>query len=256
MPTIFGTSIKRREDPRLITGSATYTDDITLPGMTYAVMVRSPYAHAHVKSIDTSAARSMPGVLGIFTGQDVKAAGFGDIPCAWVVPGSNTKTPPHPPLAVDTVRYVGDAVAVVVAEDRYLARDAADAVLVDYEPLPAVVDAYQATQSGVPQLHADVPDNVDFHWTVQGGDVDSAFRDAAVVVRDRIINRRLIPNAMEPRSALAQWNASMGEITLWSTTQNPHIARFLLSGVTGIPEHKIRVIAPEVGGGFGSKIPV
>jgi carbon-monoxide dehydrogenase large subunit len=255
MPTIFGTSIKRREDPRLITGTATYTDDLTLPGMAYAAIVRSPHAHARVKGIDASATRSMPGVLGVFTGEDMKAAGFGGIPCAWVVPGSNTKTPPHPAMATETVRYVGDAVAVVVAEDRYLARDAADAVQVDYEPWPAVVDAYQATQPGAPQLHADVPNNVDFHWTVQGGDVETAFRDAAVVVRDRIVNRRLIPNAMEPRSALAQWNAAMGEITLWSTTQNPHIARFLLSGVSGVGEHKIRVIAPEVGGGFGSKIP-
>jgi carbon-monoxide dehydrogenase large subunit len=158
-------------------------------------------------------------------------------------------------LAIDTVRYVGDAVAVVVAEDSYLARDAADAVEVDYEPLPVVVDAYKATQPGAPQLHADVPNNVDFHWKVAGGDVDKAFTEADAVVKERIIQRRLIPNAIEPRAAVAQWNAAMGEITLWSTTQNPHIARFLLSLVSGIPEHKIRVVAPEVGGGFGSKIP-
>lgn len=255
MPQLFGTSIKRREDPRLITGQAMYTDDLTLPGVAHAAIVRSPYAHARLRSIDTSAARALPGVVGVFTGQDMKDAGFGSIPCAWVVPGADTKTPPHPPMATETVRYVGDAVAVVVAEDRYAARDAAEAVEVEYEALSTVVDAYQATRSGAPQLHAEAPSNVDFHWKVEGGDVDKAFAQADVVVKERIINRRLIPNAMEPRAAMAQWNAAMGEVTLWSTTQNPHIARFLLSGVAGVPEHKVRVVAPEVGGGFGSKIP-
>jgi carbon-monoxide dehydrogenase large subunit len=197
----------------------------------------------------------MPGVLGVFTGKDMKDAGFGPIPCAWVVPGSNTKTPPYPPIAIDTVRYVGNAVAIVVAADRYAARDAADAVEVDYEPLPVVVDPWKAGQKGAPRLHADVPDNVCFHWNVAGGDVEAAFRSADVVVKDRIVNQRLIPNAIEPRAALAQWTASTGEFTLWVTSQNPHIARFLLSLDTGTPEHKIRVIAPEVGGGFGSKIP-
>lgn len=255
MGTIFGTSIKRREDPRLITGQAVYTDDIVLPGMAHAAMVRSAHAHARIKSIDPSAARGMPGVVGVFTGHDIQAAGFGGIPCAWVVTNADTKTPPHPALATDVVRYVGDAVAVVVAEDRYLARDAADAVVVEYEPLPVVVDAYAATLAGAPQLHVDVPNNVDLHWKVEGGDVDKAFAEADVVVQERIVNRRLVPNAMEPRAALAQWNQAMGEVTLWSTTQNPHIVRFLLSVVSGIPEHKIRVVAPEVGGGFGSKIP-
>ena len=252
---IFGSAIKRREDPRLITGQAKYTDDFVLPGMAHMAVVRSPYAHAKIKAIRTKKAAAMEGVLGVFTGKEMKDAGFGPIPCAWVVPGSNTKTPPYPPIAIDTVRYVGNAVAIVVATDRYLARDAAEAVEVDYEPLPAVADAEKATAKGQPQLHADVPNNVCFNWTVQGGDVDAAFKAADVVVKERIINQRLIPNAMEPRAALAQYNSAMNEVTLWATSQNPHIVRFLLSLDTGIPEQKIRVIAPEVGGGFGSKIP-
>ncbi len=252
---ILGSAIKRREDPRLVTGQARYTDDFVLPGMVYMQVVRSPYAHARIKKLDTKKAASMPGVLGVFTGQQMKDAGFGPIPCAWVVPGSDTKTPPYPAIAIDTVRYVGNAVAIVVAQDRYQAKDAADAVDVDYDPLPVTVDAYKATTAGEPQLHADVANNVCFHWKVSGGDVDAAFRNADVIVKDHIINQRLIPNAMEPRAALADYARASGELTLWSTTQNPHIERFLLSLDTGIPEHKIRVIAPEVGGGFGSKIP-
>ena len=252
---ILGSAIKRREDPRLITGQAKYTDDIDLPGMVYMSVVRSPYGHARIKRIDTKKAAAMPGVLGVFTGQQMKDAGFGPIPCAWVVPGSETKTPPYPPMAIDTVRYAGNAVAIVVAADRYQARDAADAVDVDYEPLPVVVDAFKATQPKAPQLHGDVPNNVCFHWHVTGGDVESAFKSADVIVKDHIINQRLIPNAIEPRGAVAQYLGATGEITLWSTTQNPHIARFLISLDTGTPEHKIRVIAPEVGGGFGSKLP-
>jgi carbon-monoxide dehydrogenase large subunit len=252
---IFGSGIKRREDPRLLTGQGKYTDDFVLPGMVHLSVVRSPYAHARIKKIDAARARSLSGVLGVFTGQDMKDAGFGGIPCAWVVPNSDTKTPAYPPIAIDTVRYVGNAVAVVVAEDRYRARDAADAVQVDYEPMPAVVDPWKAAQKGAPQLHADVPGNVCFHWKVAGGDTEAAFKSAEVVVKDRILNQRLIPNAMEPRAALAHYVSASDEVTLWVTTQNPHIVRFLLSLDTGIPEHRIRVIAPEVGGGFGSKIP-
>ena len=252
---IFGSAIKRREDPRLITGQAKYTDDFVLPGMAHMAVVRSPYAHAKIKAIRTKKAAAMEGVLGVFTGKEMKDAGFGPIPCAWVVPNSETKTPPYPPIAIDVVRYVGNAVAIVVATDRYAARDAAEAVEVDYDPLPAVADAEKATAKGQPQLHADVPNNVCFKWTVKGGDVDAAFKAADVVVKERIINQRLIPNAMEPRAALAQYNSAMNEVTLWATSQNPHIVRFLLSLDTGIPEQKIRVIAPEVGGGFGSKIP-
>ncbi len=252
---IFGSAIKRREDPRLITGQAKYTDDFVLPGMAYMTVVRSPYAHAKVLRLRTKKAAAMDGVLGVFTGQQMKDAGFGAIPCAWVVPGSDTKTPAYPPIAIDIVRYAGNAVAIVVARDRYLARDAADAVEVDYEPLPHVADAEKATQKGQPQLHAEAPNNVCFHWKVSGGDVDAAFKSADVVVKERILNQRLIPNAIEPRAALAQYSSAMNEVTLWVTSQNPHIVRFLLSLDTGIPEQKIRVIAPEVGGGFGSKIP-
>ncbi|HEY7112566.1 MAG TPA: xanthine dehydrogenase family protein molybdopterin-binding subunit [Thermoanaerobaculia bacterium] len=252
---IFGSGIKRREDPRLLTGQARYTDDFVLPNMAHMAVVRSPYAHARIKAVRTKKAAAMEGVLGVFTGPDMKAAGFGSIPCAWVVPGSDTKTPPYPPLALDTVRYVGNAVAIVVATDRYLARDAADAVEVDYEPLPAVADAAKAVEKGRPQLHADVPNNVCFKWTVNGGDVDAAFQGADVVVKERIVNQRLIPNAMEPRAALADYRSATSELTLWVTSQNPHIVRFLLSLDTGIAEQRIRVIAPEVGGGFGSKIP-
>jgi len=179
---IFGSAIKRREDPRLITGQAKYTDDFVLPGMAHMAVVRSPYAHAKIKAVRTKKAAAMEGVLGVFTGKDMKDAGFGPIPCAWVVPGSDTKTPPYPPIAIDTVRYVGNAVAIVVATDRYLARDAAEAVEVDYDPLPAVANAEKATEKGQPQLHADVPNNVCFKWTVKGGDVDAAFKSADVVV--------------------------------------------------------------------------
>src|SRR5918996_357060 len=204
MANIFGTPLKRREDPRLITGQAKYTDDFTLPGMAHLAVVRSPYAHARITRVDTKRAASMPGVLAVFTGQQMKDAGFGSIPCAWVVPNANTKTPPYPPIAIDTVRYVGNAVAIVIADDRYRARDAADAVEVDYDPLPAVVDAVKATRPG---------------------------------------------------AALARYDAATGDLTFWVTSQNPHIVRFLIGLTCGIPEHKAHVIAPEVGGGFGSKIP-
>ena len=252
---IFGSAIKRREDPRLITGAAKYVDDFVLPGMAHMAVVRSPYAHARIKSIDGSKALAVPGVVAVYTGQQMKDAGFGPIPCAWAVPNANIKMPPYEPIAIDTVRYVGNAVAVVIAESRYAARDGVDAVEVDYEPLATVVDAFKTTQPGAPQLHAEVPENICFKWTVAGGDAEAAFKVADVVVKERIINQRLIPTAMEPRACLAQYSPAMNEVTLWASSQNPHIARFLLSLDTGIPEHQIRVIAPEIGGGFGSKIP-
>jgi carbon-monoxide dehydrogenase large subunit len=177
------------------------------------------------------------------------------IPCAWLLPNANLKTAPYPVLASEAVRYVGDAVAVVVAETDYQAWDALELIDVDYEALPAVVDPQKAADAGAPQLHAEAPGNIAFHWTVAGGDVDAAFEAADVVVRDRIIQQRLIPTAMEPRGAVAQFIPATGELTLWNTTQNPHIVRFIMSVVTGVPEDRLRVIAPEVGGGFGSKIP-
>lgn len=251
---IFGSGIRRREDPRLITGTAAYTDDITLPNMVYAAMLRSPYGHAKITRIDTAAAAGAPGVLAVYTGADT-AGELQPTPCAWLLPDSDLKIASYPCIATDTVRYTGDIVAVVVAESCYQAYDALDLIEVDYDPLPATVDPEKAAKDGAPQLHPDIPGNQAFHWTVVGGsDIDQAFADADVVVRDRIRQQRLIPNAMEPRAAVAQYTKATGELTLWNTTQNPHILRFLCSGVTGIPEDRLRVIAPEVGGGFGSKI--
>ena len=252
---IFGSGIRRREDPRLITGGATYTDDVTLPGMVHAAILRSPHAHARITGIDTSAAAAASGVIAVYTGADTEGS-LAPIPCAWIPPESDVKPVAHPAIAKDFVRYQGDGVAVVVAETRYQAEDALELINVSYEPLPAVVNPAAAMEAGAPQLHEDAPNNQAFHWVAVGGDPDAAFAEADVIVSDTIIQQRLVPNAMEPRSAVASWLGSMGELTLWSTSQNPHIARFLGSLVTGVPEHKIRVIATEVGGGFGSKIPV
>lgn len=250
---IFGSGIKRREDPRLITGKAQYTDDISLPGMVYMAIVRSPHAHAKIKSINTSQAKAMKGVVAIFTGSDVDLG----VPCAWLIPGSDLKTPKHPALAQGKVRYEGDAVAIVIAENRYLAQDAAEAVQVDYEVLGAVVNPEEATKPGAPQLFDDVPNNIAFRWVASSGDdnVEKAFKEADVVVTERIVQQRLQPTAMEPRSAVAQWNGPAEEMTVWVTSQNPHIHRHIMGLVLGIPDHKLRVVAPEVGGGFGSKIP-
>ncbi len=251
---VFSSGIRRREDPRLITGRASYTDDIKLPEMAHAAILRSPYAHAAIKSVGTSGAASQPGVIAVYTGADTAKA-LNAIPCAWLIPNSDLKTPAHPAIAADKVRYVGDAVAVVVAETRYQAEDALEHIAVDYEPMDAIVSPKGAAQDGAPQLHDDVPNNIAFTWAMAGGDTDAAFSEADVTVSDTITLQRLIANPMEPRSAIAQWVAATGELTLWNTSQNPHIARFLTSVVTGVPEHKVRVIAPEVGGGFGSKIP-
>jgi len=252
---IFGSGIRRREDPRLITGGATFTDDVQLPGMVHAAILRSPHAHAKINSIDTAAASEAPGVVAVYTGADTDGV-LNPIPCAWLPPDCDIKAVAHPAIAKDVVRYQGDAVAVVVAETRYQAEDALELINVDYEVLPSVVSPEAAMQPGAPQIHEDAPNNQAFHWIAAGGDTDAAFADADVIVKDTILQQRLIPNAMEPRSAVANWTRSMGELTLWSTSQNPHIVRFLGSLVTGIPEHKIRVIATEVGGGFGSKIPM
>jgi len=252
---VFGSGIRRREDPRLITGSAHYTDDITLPGMLYAAMLRSPHAHAKILSIDTSAAESAPGVVAVYTAANTEGD-LNPMPCAWLLPNSGLKVADYPCLARDVVRYVGDVVAVAVAETRYEAYDALDLIAVDYEPLEAVTDPWMSAQPGAPRLHGNIEGNQAFHWTVSGGDVEAAFRNAEVVIRDRIVQQRLIPTAMETRAALANYVQASGELTLWNTTQNPHIVRFLCSLVAKIPEDRLRVIAPEVGGGFGSKIPV
>ena len=250
---VFGSGIRRREDPRLITGAATYTDDLSLPGMLHAAMLRSPHAHARITKIDASAAKNATGVMAVYTGADIGDA-LKPVPCAWLLPNANLRIATYRAIATDTVRYVGDVVAVVVAESSYQAHDALELVEVDYAPLPCTLEPQAAMQAGAPQIHADVPNNEAFSWSVSGGDVDAAFRNADVIVKERIVQQRLIPTAMEPRAMLAQWSAASGELTLWNTTQNPHIVRFLCSVVTGVPEDKLRVVAPEVGGGFGSKI--
>jgi carbon-monoxide dehydrogenase large subunit len=249
-----GTSIKRREDPRLITGEAKYLDDIQLQGMVHAAILRSPHAHARIKSIDTSRAAALPGVVGVFTGADFKA--LPALPCAWQAGG--VKNNPNTPrvLEIDKVTFTGAGVAVVVAEDRYTAEDALALVQVDYEVLPAVVDADEATEPGAPQLHENAPNNVCMDWSCGNLEAtDAALQQADVVVRQHLINQRLIPTAMEPRGAIAQYLPATGEFTVWMTSQAPHVMRLLMTAfIFGIPETKMRVISPQVGGGFGSKI--
>jgi aerobic carbon-monoxide dehydrogenase large subunit len=240
----------RKEDARLVTGETNWTDNLVLPGMLHMVFVRSPMAHARITSVDLSAARSMPGVIAAFSGADF-ADEQGSLPCAWPVT-EDIVIPAHPPMATDEVRYVGEAVAVVVARDRYEAADAAAAVDVSYEPLPPVLDIRTALDEGSPKVHE--AGNKSFEWVFAQGDVDEAFRGAPVVIERSYRQQRLIPSAMEPRAVLAMCEA--GEFTLWSATQIPHVLRFLLAVVTGIPEQNIRVIAPDVGGGFGSKLQV
>jgi carbon-monoxide dehydrogenase large subunit len=249
---LFGARVKRREDPRLITGRGKYTDDIQLPGTTYAVFVRSPYAHARIKNVNVEKALKA-GAIAAVTGKDLEGK-VGPVPCAWVITNADIKVPKYNPLAVDKVRYVGDPVAVVVAETPEKAHDCAKLVEVEYEPLPAVVNQEEAIKENAPLLYEDVPRNIAFTWKLEGGDLEKAFREADVVVEQRLINHRLQPTAMETRGVLASYDPSTENVTVWMTSQNPHIHRFLLSVMTGIPEHKIRVIATDVGGGFGSKI--
>ena len=247
----FGASIKRREDPRLITGRGTYVDDIKLVGMLNIVLVRSPYAHANITSIDTSAASAVDGVVAVYTGEDL-AEQLGSLPCGWVVP--DTIEVPHPPLAIGKVRCVGDAVAAIVADNPTAATDAAALVDVGYDVLPAAVNAEAATKDGAPQVHDDAPNNVGFEWEVGGGDVDAAAASAEVRVSERIVNQRLIPNSMEGRAVVADYNPGTNHVTLWTSSQIPHLVRLLMALVTGHPEHQIRVISPDVGGGFGCKL--
>jgi aerobic carbon-monoxide dehydrogenase large subunit len=251
---LFGATIKRREDPRLITGRGMYTDDFKLPGMLHMAVLRSPYAHARITHLDVSKAKALPGVHAVLTGKDLEGKVNG-VPCAWLIPASDLKTPTYKALATDTVRFTGDGVAAVVAETPAIARDALDLIDVNYDPLPVVTETEKALASGAPQLHDDAPNNQAFHWTFANGDPDGAFSNAEVVVRHRFVQQRLVPNAMETRGAVAQWQPGADELTVYNTTQNPHIARFLISVTNNIPENKIRVIARDVGGGFGSKIP-
>jgi carbon-monoxide dehydrogenase large subunit len=245
-----GRARPRKEDARLVTGQTNWTDNIVLPGMLHMAFARSPMAHARITSVDLSAARAVPGVIAVFSGADF-AEEQGSLPCAWPVT-EDIVIPAHPPMATDEVRYVGEAVAVVVARDRYTAADAAALVDVGYEPLPPVLDIRTALDEGSPKVHE--AGNKSFEWVFAQGDVDEAFRDAPVVIERTYRQQRLIPSAMEPRAVVA--TCVGGEFTLWSATQIPHVLRVMLALVTGIPEQNIRVIAPDVGGGFGSKLQV
>src|SRR5579864_2488245 len=248
--TLVGKRVRRREDPRLITGTATYVEDIQMPGMHYAVIVRSPHAAAKIRSINTKQAETAPGVMAVFTGKDT--AKVGPIPCGASLPG--LRVPHHHILATDRVYYVGHPVAVVVATDRYLARDAADLIEVDYEVLPAVADPEKALAKGAPAVHPQWPDNVAFTYHQDGGDIDKAFAEADVVVKQRITSERLIPMAMETRGVVAEWRAADRQLNLYTSTQVPHLVRTLVAGMLGLEENRMRGIAPEVGGGFGSKL--
>ena len=249
--TVIGGSMKRREDPRLITGQGQYVDDVRLFGMLNMTLVRSPHAHAHIRGVDTSAASDVEGVVGVYTGADLHEQ-LGSLICGWVVP--DTKEVPHPPIAIDKVNCVGDVVAAVVADSPQAAADAAQLVEVDYDVLDAVVDMEKAIQDGAPQIHEDAPNNVAFEWEVGGGDIDAAIESAEVSVTERIVNQRLIPNPMEPRGVVADFDPGTNQLTVYTSTQIPHLVRLLLALVTGHPEHQIRVIAPDVGGGFGCKL--
>src|SRR5688572_29359655 len=259
---LFGKSIKRTEDPRFITGRGQYVDDLKLPGMTYAAFVRSPHAHARITGIDVGQAKAHPGVVAVFTGKDM--TGVNSLPCGWDlrkekgIPGvvQDLAMVPHMPLTSDVARHVGDPVAVVIADSQDAAQDGAEKVQVTWEPLPSVTATDKATASGAPKVHDVATGNVAFKWALgDAAATDAAFKSAATTVKKRIVNQRLVANAMEPRACVARFDDATGELTLWVTSQNPHVHRLLMCAfVLGIPEHKVRVIAPDVGGGFGSKI--
>ncbi len=249
---LVGKRLRRREDPRLITGTATYVEDVKLPDMHHAVIVRSPHGAADIRSIDISKAKALPGVVAVFTGADI--VGVGTVPCGASLPG--LRRPDHHILAQDRVYLVGHPVAVVVATDRYIAADGADLVEVEYDIKQAVTDPEKALAPGAPAVHSQWPDNVAFTFHQNGGDIDAAFAEAEVVVKQRITSQRLVPNAMETRGVVADWKTNDRSLTLYTSTQIPHLARTLLAGMLGIEENRFRLIAPEVGGGFGSKLNV
>jgi aerobic carbon-monoxide dehydrogenase large subunit len=247
-----GRKLKRKEDPRLIRGISHYTDDIKLPRMLHCAFVRSPHAHADIRGIHTEKARAVPGVVGVFTSEDT--AGIGMVPCAIQMP--DLKVPKHPVLATGRVRFVGEPVAVVVAEDLYAARDAAELVEVDYEPLPVVTDMKKALEKESSYVHDEFDSNRAFTHTLKNGDVDAAFKKADRVVKQQMWNQRLAPLAMEGRAVIGEYLPGENRLTIWSSTQIPHLLRTQVSLMLGLPETAVRVIAPEVGGGFGSKLNV
>src|SRR5260370_23715852 len=250
--TLSGPRLRSKEDPRLMTGTATYVDDIKMPGMHHACVLRSPHAAARIRSIDIEAARNHPGVVAVFTGADVESVG--PVPCGSSLPG--LRVPHHAILAKDRVYFVGHPVAVVVATDRYIAADGVDLIEVDYAPTQAVSDPEKAIAPGAPAIHPEWPDNVAFTYHQEGGEPEKAFAEAEIVVKQRITSQRLIPTAMETRGVVADYRAAEKNLTLWSSTQIPHLLRTLVAQMLGIAENRFRVITPEVGGGFGSKLNV
>jgi carbon-monoxide dehydrogenase large subunit len=252
--TYVGSPVLRKEDAKLITGHGTYVDNYQATGLLHAAIVRSPFAHARIANVDVSKARSSPGVVAAFSGEDLKDE-YSALPCFWPV-SDDIVMPAHLPLAVDKARYVGDGVAVVVAETRAQARDGAALVEVDYEPLPAVTDVGEALAEGAPQVHDDAPGNKCYTWSLVTGEPDSVFASAPVVVKERYRQQRLIPTAMETRGVVCDLSPLTGDVTVVTSTQAPHILRTAYALVLGIPEAKIRVIAPDVGGGFGAKVEV
>ena len=250
---LVGAKVKRREDPSLIRGLGRFVDDVRLPGMLHVAILRSPHAHAKIKSLDTAAARRHPGVVAVFTGAELRDQ-IGTLPTTADNP--TLRIPKHHVLAVDKVCYVGEGVAAVIAEDRYAARDALDLIAVQYEPLPVVTDPEKALTTGSPVIHSEWPDNMAFRWEHKQGDVDKAFKLAHKVVKQKLVHQRLAPNAIETRGVVARYLAAEKELTVWSSTQIPHILKTHLSKLLSLPESQVRVIAPDVGGGFGSKLNV
>jgi len=250
-----GTSVRRKEDPALLTGRATWTDNIKLPGMLHMDVLRSPHAHAKIKELDVSGALVRPGVVAAFTDEDLAGEWAIGIPCGWPVT-EDIKVPDHWPLARGEVNHVGEAVAVVIATDRYKARDALQFVEVDYEPMQAVVDVEQALEEGSPLVHEQFGTNHCYTWPLGTGDIDDAFEKADVVVRGRYIQQRLIPSAIEPRAVVVNPEPVNGGFTVYTSTQVPHFVRDLLALMCSVPDSKLRVVAPDVGGGFGSKLNV
>ncbi|CAA9476084.1 MAG: Aerobic carbon monoxide dehydrogenase (quinone), large chain [uncultured Solirubrobacteraceae bacterium] len=248
-----GRSLRRKEDPRLITGQATYVDDIAITGMLHAAFVRSPEAHARIVSIDASAALERDDVVAVFTGKDMSDLGA-PLPMAWAPDGVEVNNPEHWPLARDTVKHVGDPVAVVLSQDRYAAVDAAEEVLVEYEPLPVVTDIETALDEGAPLVHEQFGTNRSHEWSLGGGDLEAGFAEAEVIVERRVVNHRISGAPIEPRGVLANYKA--GAITVHSSTQVPHFVRLFMAILLGINEERVRIIAPEVGGGFGAKLQV
>jgi len=254
-----GARVARKEDKRFLTGKGRYTDDMSVPGMKYAFFIRSPHAHAKIRGMNIAAALDMPGVIAILDGKQMQDDAIGNLICGWMIhskDGSPMNMGPWRPLAIDTVRYVGDAVAIVVADSVAEAKDAAEQVVVDYEPLAAVTEALDALKPGAPQVHDNAPGNLIFDWEIgDGGATDAAIAAAAHVTEIEIHNNRLSPNPMEPRAALGIYDAAEDHFTCYTTSQNPHVARLVMSAFYNVaPENKLRVIAPDVGGGFGSKI--